>query len=138
MYFNEKRRPFCILAWGASKQFPKILKKFPIIHNHIWHILYLLPFEIIDFFSDVFRSTLINRLIIKSKKRFVHYVYEMVRGCSSAVERSLCMRKAPGSKPGISNRFKNVDAFCKGNFCDLWLHRLQQCLLYGRSRAMSL
>jgi hypothetical protein len=40
---------FAFWPGGASKQFSKILKKFPIIYNHIWHILYPLPFEIIDF-----------------------------------------------------------------------------------------
>ena len=35
-------------------------------------------------------------------------------GCSSAVERSLCMRKVPGSKPGIStnpNAFLSVQCY---------------------------
>lgn len=32
----------------------------------------------------------------------------MLRGCSSVVERSLCMRKAPGSIPGISSQ-----SFCR-------------------------
>ena len=34
-----------------------------------------------------------------------YIIARLTRGCSSAVERSLCMREAPGSKPGISIAF---------------------------------
>ena len=40
---------FAFWPGGTSKQFSKILKKIPVLYNHIWHILYPLSFGIIDF-----------------------------------------------------------------------------------------
>ena len=38
----------------------------------------------------------------------LEFLVPQVRGCSSVVERSLCMWKAPGSIPGISSAFKHM------------------------------
>ena len=49
VYFNEKRRPFWISAWGHLKTIFQNSEKILVLYIHIEHLFYHMPFEITNF-----------------------------------------------------------------------------------------